>query len=166
MTSASKVLPSPSEERIDLPIRGMSCAACAARIQKTLTHLAGVRSANVNFATNRATIVFEPAAITIQKIQAAVTDTGYEAGDPVGDSTAPRDGSDAIDYQKLRSRFLIAAVLTLPVLVIAMSHGTISFLRGSWVNYVELALTTPVVAYAGIRSSAAHGPRCAIAPPT
>ncbi len=138
-------------ERIDLPITGMSCAACAARIQKVLGQTPGVREANVNFATARATVEYDPQQITVKDLAETVHDAGYE----VLVTSQPEENPDAeqtarqAEYQGLKARFWIAAALSLPVLVIAMSHGKISLFNVPWINWLELALTTPVVVYCG-----------------
>lgn len=69
-------------DRIDLPITGMSCAACAARIEKRLTNQPGVTIASVNFATKMATVRFDPAAITPAAIAQAIDDLGFTATIP------------------------------------------------------------------------------------
>jgi P-type Cu+ transporter len=66
-------------QRLDVPLTGMTCAACAARIQKRLNKLEGVREAGVNFATERATVTYDPATATPTSIVQAVEATGYGA---------------------------------------------------------------------------------------
>jgi Cu+-exporting ATPase len=140
-----------AEERVDLAIGGMTCAACAARVEKVLSRADGVRQAGVNFATARATVAFDPGQVGVPALVEAVQDAGYEAT-PVKEEAAAQDAqaaAAAADYAALKRKFVIAAALAAPVLVIAMSHGAIPWLRGWWVNWLQLALTTPVVAYAG-----------------
>src|SRR4030043_795398 len=67
-------------ERIDLPITGMSCASCAAKIEKGLSHLGGVSKATVNFAAEKATVVFHPAQTDVSHLIEKVKDLGYGAG--------------------------------------------------------------------------------------
>lgn len=67
-------------ERIDLPIVGMSCASCASTIQRSLAGLKGVRKASVNFATSRATILYEPQLVTPEDFITSVRKSGYEVG--------------------------------------------------------------------------------------
>ena len=66
-------------ERIDLPITGMSCASCAANIEKGLSKLEGVSKATVNFAAEKATIVFHPAQTDLSHLIEKVKDFGYGA---------------------------------------------------------------------------------------
>jgi len=67
-------------ERLDLPVRGMHCAGCAANIQKNLNALEGVGEANVNYATSRATVLFEPRLVKPGDLVGAIRDIGYDVG--------------------------------------------------------------------------------------
>ncbi len=67
-------------ERIELPIRGMSCASCASRIAKGLSTLPGVDGAEVNFATERATLLIDPGRVSLEELVRKVEDLGYEVG--------------------------------------------------------------------------------------
>ena len=67
-------------ERIDLPIVGMSCASCAATVQKNLAELKGVDSANVNFATTQATVLFQPRLVDPADLISRVRKSGYDVG--------------------------------------------------------------------------------------
>lgn len=146
------------EQRCDLPITGMTCAACASRIERQLKKAPGVKEANVNFATSRATVTYDPQATGIPNIIGTVEDAGYGIA---GTAQELSDGMDtatsedviarahAEEYRDLLRRFLVAAVLSLPVLVIAMSHGKIEALNFPGVNWLQLALTAPVVLYSG-----------------
>ncbi len=66
-------------QKLTLAVGGMTCAACSARVEKVLRQQEGVIEANVNLATNRAAVTFDPKVITIEQIIKSVTDTGYEA---------------------------------------------------------------------------------------
>lgn len=67
-------------ERIDLPIVGMSCASCASTIQRGLAGLKGVEKANVNFATSKATVLFQPQLARPEDFISSVRKSGYEVG--------------------------------------------------------------------------------------
>ncbi|HEX8141722.1 MAG TPA: heavy metal translocating P-type ATPase [Pyrinomonadaceae bacterium] len=211
-------------ERIDLPITGMTCAACARRIERRLAKAPGVRRAGVNFATSRATVEYDPEATGVRRLMDTVKEVGYgTAGTAhavfiVDDSARPAGsgqqlekhlrsvpgllnasfnlgtmevrveylpgatdagtireaisefgyrvrelrGGDASaaeleqaareeEYKELRRKFWIAAVLSAPVLLIAMSHGRIAALAFPGVDWLQLALTTPVVFYCGLQ---------------
>jgi Cu+-exporting ATPase len=137
------------ELKVELPIEGMTCAACARRIEKRLSKSPGVRQASVNFATARATVEYEPDATTPASLRDAVEALGYTV--VPGDEEARSDAiaaARAEEFHDLRLRFRVALALTIPVLVIGMSHGRIDF---PGVNLVQLALTLPVVAWCGGR---------------
>ena len=68
------------EERVDLPILGMSCASCASTIQKGLSSLKGVDKANVNFANSRATVLYQPQLVKSEDLVSSVRKSGYEVG--------------------------------------------------------------------------------------
>jgi Cu+-exporting ATPase len=137
------------DERVDLPITGMTCAACARRIERQLNRSEGVREAAVNFATSRATVLYDPLQTGVRALIETVRDTGYGASEPARADSIVDDSAQQAEYVELRRKFLIAASLSLPVLVIAMSHGRISWLDFPGVNWLQLALTTPVVFYSG-----------------
>lgn len=67
-------------KKIDLPIKGMSCASCAAKIEKGLSALGGIEKASVNFATEKATIIFNPKKANVENLVKAVKDLGYDTG--------------------------------------------------------------------------------------
>lgn len=139
-------------ELVDLPITGMTCAACARHIEQNLSAASGVQRAGVNFATSRATVEYDPAATNVRRLMNAVEDLGYSVREAPGGGTAEDDSERAAreaEYLDLRRRFIVAAILSLPVLVIAMSHGRIGALNFAGVEWVQLALTTPVVFYSG-----------------
>src|SRR6478735_8789096 len=69
--------PRPGDERIDLPVTGMSCAACARRIETALAKAPGVRRAGVNLATSKATVEYDPAAAGVRDFMRAIHDAGY-----------------------------------------------------------------------------------------
>ncbi|MEE8403291.1 MAG: heavy metal translocating P-type ATPase [Candidatus Hydrothermarchaeaceae archaeon] len=77
-------------ERIDIPIKGMSCASCAATIEKGLSKLGGVDEANVNFGTGKATIVYDPGVAKVGEFIDAIKDLGYQAN--VEKATIPVGG--------------------------------------------------------------------------
>jgi P-type Cu+ transporter len=147
-----------TETRADLAISGMTCAACVTRVEKSLARTPGVSHAGVNLATSRATVEYDPYATSVDALIEAVKDAGYgarDASDNGLDAEASRAAEAAEsrarreEYLDLRRKFVIAAALSLPVLVIAMSHGRIRALGFPGVSWLELILTTPVVFYSG-----------------
>jgi Cu+-exporting ATPase len=127
-------------EQLDLPIVGMTCASCATRVEKRLNDIAGVEAA-VNYATERATVDYDPTAVEPADLAAAVEEAGYSAQLPPadGDDEVPDERPDATD--ELRRRLLISAALSLPVLVISM----VPALQFDYWQWLALQLATPVV---------------------
>ena len=123
---------------LELPVSGMTCASCAARVERTLNGLDGV-TATVNYATERATVDFDDEAVGPEQLVDAVESAGYGATLP----GAP--GPDAGEARGLRTRLLVSAVLAVPVLVLSMI-GPLQF--AGWEG-VALVLATPVVLWGG-----------------
>ncbi len=123
---------------LELPVSGMTCASCAARVERTLNGLDGV-TATVNYATERATVDFDDEAVGPEQLVDAVESAGYGATLP----GAP--GPDAGEARGLRTRLLVSAVLAVPVLVLSMI-GPLQF--AGW-EVVALVLATPVVLWGG-----------------
>ena len=207
-------------ERIDVPITGMSCAACARRIETELARVPGVRRSGVNLATSRATVEYDPQQTSVRGVLETIRQTGYgttgtaradfvvdDSARPSGSSqqleqhlqrqrgveratfnlgamevrveylpgatnvsdvrraieefgyrvrelpdggvTEGEDDARTAEYRDLRRRFWVAAIFSLPVLVITMAHGRVPALDVPGVNWLQLALTTPVVFYSG-----------------
>jgi P-type Cu+ transporter len=127
-----------STDRIDLPIGGMSCAACAARVEKTLNTLNGV-TASVNYATERASVEFDAALVSPAALVHAVEEAGYSArlpdAAPVTETAVP-----------LQQRLIVAAALSLPVLLLSM----IPALQFTYWQWLALVLATPVVLWCAL----------------
>jgi Cu+-exporting ATPase len=119
----------------ELDISGMTCAACAARIERRLNRTDGV-SATVNYATERARVRFDPQMIDIAAVIAAVERTGYGARLSDSDNDAAADARLA----DLRRRLVVAVIGGIPVLVLSMVPST-QFDGWQW---VALVLATPV----------------------
>ncbi|WP_437505416.1 heavy metal translocating P-type ATPase [Sorangium sp. So ce1099] len=147
--------------RVDLPIEGMTCAACVRRIERALLATGGVRDAKVNLVTRSATITFDPAAASPSALVAAVERAGYSVPErraaPGSAAAAPADRAAAADEgldgerRILRRDLALALALSVPLLVLGMSHGRIPGADGAIGRLVQLALATAVVAGPGRR---------------
>ncbi|MEU5279545.1 heavy metal translocating P-type ATPase [Streptomyces asoensis] len=137
--------PTPDTE-VELLIGGMTCASCAARVEKKLNRMDGV-TATVNYATERARVSY-PAGTEVADLIATVVKTGYTAEEPEpapepeqAAEDAPRDpGPDA-----LRHRLLVSALLAAPVVLLAMIPS-LQFDNWQWLS---LTLAAPVVVWGG-----------------
>jgi len=146
-------------DRLELPISGMTCASCANRIERKLNKLEGV-SASVNYATERATVEYDPAVVDPQQLVETVEAAGYRATLPApaharahvdhhaGHSEGAQRAAEAgghhhhdDDPADLRRRVIAGAALSLPVLVLAMIPP-LQFDNWQWLS---LQLATPVV---------------------
>ncbi|MDQ3812642.1 MAG: heavy metal translocating P-type ATPase, partial [Armatimonadota bacterium] len=153
-------------ERVDLPLLGMHCAACANRIEKALNKAEGVSEASVNFATTRATVRYDPQVADVNALRETVRKAGYDALIPQDqtepgerDTATSEEAKDAeleareAEYSRQKTKFLIALALTVPVAFLAMAGHLIPALKPilnfSGRHWVELVLTTPVLFWAG-----------------
>src|SRR3954454_16482218 len=152
---ATTAAPEKVWERISLPITGMNCAACAARIEKVLRAAPGVEHANVNFATHRATVEYDPSVIGSSDLAQAVREAGYgvrelpsAGGGAAGADVEQRAREE--EYRGILRRFTVAALLSWPILLAAMGE-MLGLLLPAWLRspYLQLVLATPVLFYAG-----------------
>ncbi len=125
-------------EHVDLALEGMTCASCAARIEKRLNRLGGV-SASVNFASEHAAVAYDPGQVSVEDLIASVEAAGYRASLP---QEAIGEEDPAAPY---RLRLIVAAVLSVPLALMAMVPA---FQFAGW-KWVSLALATPVVLWSG-----------------
>ncbi len=149
--------PDPPAAEVDLDITGMTCASCAARIEKRLNKLDGV-TATVNYATEKAHIVFPSALDTVTLVQ-TVEAAGYGASlprpepEPTDDPAAPGSDPAATEQDasarhtaELRQRLIVSALLSAPVIVLAMVPAW-QFTYWQWLS---LTLAAPVVVWGGL----------------
>jgi len=107
-----------ASERVDLAITGMTCAACAARIEKGLKRLPGIISAAVNLATESATVYYQPGFIEPENMFEKIRKLGYKA---VLKQEVENDGK-AKEIRRKRNRLILSSVLSLPLLLTMVSH--------------------------------------------
>ncbi len=125
-------------ESLELAISGMTCASCAARVEKKLNKVEGVQ-ASVNYATEKAKVLY-PRTVNVADLIAVVEKTGYGAAVPEPDAPEPPDPTTI--YGR---RLMVAVALTLPLLLMAMIPP-LQFPGWQWASW---ALATPVVFWAG-----------------
>ncbi|MCO6696930.1 heavy metal translocating P-type ATPase [Streptomyces albidoflavus] len=142
---------------VELSVGGMTCASCAARVEKKLNRMPGV-TATVNYATEKAKVAYEPGEeLGVADLIATVVRTGYTAEEirppePEPAPEAPKDGAEASGApgedgtEALRQRFTISAVLAAPVILLSMVPA---FQFDHW-QWLCLTLTAPVVVWGGL----------------
>ncbi|MFJ8249468.1 heavy metal translocating P-type ATPase [Streptomyces sp. NPDC094466] len=140
---------------VELAIGGMTCASCAARIEKKLNRMDGVE-ATVNYATEKAKVTYLGSDVSVEDLIATVEATGYTARPPAPPAPAASPGSDAAGtagaaaeseddgLTSLRQRLITAVLLAVPVIAMAM----IPALQFDYWQWLSLTLTAPVVVYA------------------
>ena len=118
--------PDPADTtRITLPVDGMTCAACQANVQRALTATAGVSKATVNLMTHEATIHYDSAATTPEKLVAAINDTGYEShlpnpGIESADADQVREQAQRRDYADVRTKAIVSLILGAAAMIASM----------------------------------------------
>lgn len=140
-----------------LDVRGMTCAACSAAVERAVSKLPGAQSVSVSLPAEILALDYDPSELSLQQVVAAVAEAGYEAllplEQPVEDEFEKKKGRQARRLRNLRGRFIFSVVLTLPLLTVSM--GPMLGLRlpaflDAQINPLNNALaqwllTTPVV---------------------
>ncbi len=132
-----------------IPVTGMTCAACEARVQRTLRAQPGVADASVNLMMGNATITYDPATTAPQTLVSAIRATGYGAELPPSGRTAfeeqeARDAATAEEFRVLRGKAIVSGIIgALAMALMPVMHAQ------PWLNWVLLAVTGAVMATAG-----------------
>ena len=147
-TASSGTASSGAASEVELLIGGMTCASCAARVEKKLNRMDGV-SATVNFATEKAKVSYG-AGVEVADLIATVVKTGYTAEEPAPprpepEAGAPDSAGQDPELGALRHRLLVSALLALPVVLLAMIPA-LQFDNWQWLS---LTLAAPVVVWGG-----------------
>jgi Cu+-exporting ATPase len=152
---------------LTLPVEGMTCASCVARVEKTLKKIDGVEIANVNLATEAVALSFDPARTSLDVLAKAVESAGYKLAipekHPEGASDLTLQSSEGTveshqerSYRQLKREFLFSLALAIPIMLVNMLSMTAWFmsripLSMNEVNTLLLVLTTPVMIVSGKR---------------
>lgn len=130
----------PKQARLDATVRGMTCGACAARIESELHGTNGVSAAHVNFAANRASVTYDPALLSERHLLDLIADLGFRA----------TPGDLHFEDEEPRSKSTTALAITLALAAASMVISSISVLRfGGW-QWLVLGITMPVVLIEGM----------------
>ncbi|EBD1576175.1 copper-translocating P-type ATPase [Listeria monocytogenes] len=142
--------------RQDLNVFGMTCAACSTRIEKSLNKAEGVEKANVNLVTENAAVYYDPEVTSTEDLIKVVKHAGYDAAEKM--SKEEKDAVLEKNFKKEVRRFILSAVLSLPLLLTMVTHipyiHEMAFAEtiGNWINpTIQLVLATIVQFYIGWR---------------
>lgn len=148
----------PVVESSTLAVRGMTCAACVARVERALKALPGVIQAAVNLGTESATVGYLPESVSPERIVQAIREAGYEA-DAGAQAPDAQQERQAQELAALKRDLWLAAALALPLMLISMGPMLVPGLEG-WMHrvapsavwgWLELVLASPVLFWAGRR---------------
>ncbi|MBU1209487.1 MAG: heavy metal translocating P-type ATPase, partial [Proteobacteria bacterium] len=144
-------------KKVELPITGMSCASCVKKVENALNGLEGVVRANVNFATERATVQYIPGVVSIEDFRRAVKKAGYEVlqvetggkEDVADREKAAREA----EYKKLQKKFITGVILVIPIFVLAywkmLGLSYLYNLSREFNFYLQLLFQTPIQFWVG-----------------
>lgn len=138
-------------DKVELRLKGMTCAACAARLEKALNRLDGVVKASVNFAMGNATVEYNASQVTVGDMIKAVQRAGYDAEEKTREDGDTEKKEREREIRHLRGLFVISAVLSFPLLAAMVFHligSPIEILHNPW---VQMLLATPVQFVVGYR---------------
>jgi len=111
-----------AEKEITIPISGMTCAACATKIEKTVKNLSGVTQSSVNFATEKITIKYNPSIIRISEIKSSILKLGYTPLESISSNKVDEDKKRKdLEIKILWIKFTISTIFALPLLYLAMA---------------------------------------------
>jgi heavy metal translocating P-type ATPase len=146
MTSTEAVTPPVSTEdlrQVDLAVSGMTCASCAARVERTLSRQPGVDRAGVNFATGRASVAYDPALTELGQLVSVVEGIGYGLA-PVAATSASDDEEEAQAERAWLRRVVAAWPLGIAVFVLLLG-----WMDHTWARWTAAVLTVPIQFWAG-----------------
>ncbi len=143
-----------SVSRVTIPVKGMTCAACVAAVERALKEVGGVLSATVNFATEKATVDYVPAQAGMREFKAAIEGAGYEVVEAVqGEDVVEREQQEReTAYRELRTKVVIGAVLAAAIMLLMQWNHVAgaAFAMPQQLNHLlQLVLAAPVQFWIG-----------------
>jgi len=110
-------------KHVIIPIEGMTCASCSARIEKVVGKLEGVTKVSVNLATEKADVLYDPGKVRLSVIKKTITDAGYTPREIDAAETVDQDAErKAHEIRMMWTKFIVAAAAAVPLLYMAMGH--------------------------------------------
>ena len=150
-------------EHLTLPVEGMTCASCVARVEKSISSIEGIKNVAVNFATEKASFEIDRSITDLQQIKKVVEDAGYKIDLNGADkrqnkqATSGNEKDSKSEYEhNLKRDFIFALILTIPIMFLNMGtmfenfHSFLNLTQGE-LNKILLILATPVVFISGKR---------------
>lgn len=144
-------------DTVSLPVEGMTCASCVARVEKVLKKVDGVAEVNVNLATEKVTITFDHSKTSLENLAVKVDDAGYKLIVAPAAETAEEDIQlDSRGYKNLKFEFILSLSFSLPVMIVSMVSMTDWFMAASpysmyTTNVLLFLFTTAVMLFSGKR---------------
>lgn len=139
------------ENKVEIKVTGMTCAACSAKVERKLSRLEGISKANVNLTTEKATIEFEPSEIKVSEMIKAVQALGYGA-EKAEEVTRDREKEERErEIRKLRITLIISIILSSPLLtamILSLLGINVPYLHNA---YFQLIIATPIQFIIGFR---------------
>ncbi|MCX7831602.1 MAG: heavy metal translocating P-type ATPase, partial [Actinobacteria bacterium] len=147
--------PDQESKKALISISGMTCASCVEVIERSLKSLNGVKNASVNLATQRASVDFVPALVSEEELVKTIEAAGYGAlllksEERIESLLRKQEMQQARHYQKLQKKFILAIILSVPIVIISMVPFFMEAMDHSLRFIILLALTIPVQFYSGI----------------
>lgn len=147
-------------EKINLKLRGMSCASCASSIEQAIISVPGVESCNVNFGAEQATIQYNPRQTSIEDIQDAIKEAGYAAYSLQKQAMVTGEDDPEKAVRRLESRDLKLKIIVGSIISLLLIFGSLPMMMGlnlpfipTWLHnpWLQLVLTAPVQFWCGYR---------------
>jgi Cu+-exporting ATPase len=146
------------QTQLILPVVGMTCANCVAAVERNTKKVPGVIDAAVNFASEKVTVFYDPAAVNVQTLSSAVIERIRKAGYDVPETRTDQDEGDAeaaarkAEVRHQWKRFIVGIGFSLPLFLMSMGrdfHLLGNWSHAAWVNWLFWMLATPVQFYVG-----------------
>lgn len=147
-------------KKISLPVEGMTCASCVARVEKTVSKVEGIKNVSVNLATEKVSFDYDPELVDLKDLAARIEDAGYKlditetTNEEISETELKTSNSDY--QQELKKDLIFSIIMTIPIAIINMGIMWEDFflnnhLNAEQINKILLILTTPVIFISGRR---------------
>ncbi|VAX16683.1 Lead, cadmium, zinc and mercury transporting ATPase; Copper-translocating P-type ATPase [hydrothermal vent metagenome] len=136
------------EEKIEIGVGGMTCASCVRRVENFVAQSEGVASANVNLATESASITYDPKLVDYEKLKAIVSESGYKPYDIFGEDSGAQIQRREAEYKASLRKFVTSALMTVPIMILSMQDKLgFNLGLGEWPEKISLFILTTIVLF-------------------